>query len=202
MTVTRLLLAVVPAAAVAAGNAVVLERLQPGASLACATCAAWLVASPLLVGVLLAFVLPRAGGAVATVVAAPPPTAPPPTDAALRLLGALQEAGRLVDFLEEDLSAYPDEQIGAAVRGIHEGCRQALHERITVEPVLQGAEGDPVTVDAGFDPAAIRLTGNVSGTPPFRGVLRHAGWRATAVVLPERAGQYARLIAPAEVELA
>src|SRR5437867_3759510 len=80
------------------------------------------------------------------------PPAPPPTDAALRLLGALQEEGRLVDFLEEDLSPYPDDQIGAAVRTIHEGCRKALRERIAVEPVLRGAEGETVTVEAGFDP--------------------------------------------------
>ena len=201
MTVTRLLLAALPAAAVAAGNYVVLQRLMPGATLACATCVAWVVASPLVVGVLLALVLPRAGGTVATVAAAPPPPAPPPTDAALRLLGALQEEGRLVDFLQEDLSAYPDDQLGAAVRGIHDGCRKALRERVTVEPVLRGAEGDPVTVDAGFDPAAVRLTGNVSGAPPFRGVLRHAGWRATAVALPERAGRDPRVLAPAEVEI-
>lgn len=203
MTVTRFLSAVIPAAVIAAGNYVVLQRLAPGAALGCPTCAAWLVASPLVVGVLLALLLPRAGGAasVAAAVSPPAPPAPPPTDAALRLLGSLQEEGRLVDFLEEDLGSYSDDQIGAAVRGIHEGCRKALRERIAVEPVLRGAEGETVTVEVGFDPVAIRLTGNVTGTPPFRGVLRHAGWRAVSVVVPERSGHDPRVIAPAEVEL-
>jgi hypothetical protein len=121
---------------------------------------------------------------------------------ALRLLAVLQEEGRLVDFLEEDLGAYGDEQVGAAARGIHAGCRKALRERVTLEPVLGGAEGAEVVVEEGFDPATIRLTGNVSGTPPFRGVLRHAGWRVRAATLGPRPGHDPHVIAPAEVEIA
>ena len=117
------------------------------------------------------------------------------------LLGLLQEQGRLVDFLEEDLAPYPDDQIGGAVRAIHEGCRKALHAQFALEPVLRGAEGEDVTVDAGFDAAEVRLTGNVAGAPPFRGVLRHGGWRATSASLPERQGLDPRVIAPAEVEI-
>ncbi len=199
MSVNRLLVAVVPAAVVAAGNFVVMHQLLSGA--VCMQCAAWLIGSPFVLGILLAFALPRASEAAPVLTAPPPPPAPPPTDAALRLLGALQEEGRLVDFLQEDLSPYPDDQIGAAVRGIHEGCQKALRERVGVEPVLRGAEGETVTVDAGFDPAAIRLTGNVTGAPPFRGVLRHTGWRAVSVTIPERAGQDPRVLSPAEVEL-
>src|SRR5262249_2974842 len=153
------------------------------------SCMAWLVASPVVVAILLTALLsptavPQAANAPALV---PVASGPPPVDAALRLLAALQEEGRLVDFLEEELGPYSDEQIGAAVRGIRGGCRKALRERVRVEPVLRGAEGESVTVDAGFDPTAIRLTGNVTGAPPFRGVLRHAGWRAVTVSLPERA---------------
>ena len=70
------------------------------------------------------------------------------------------------------------------------------------EPVLPQAEGDNVQVPAGFDPAAIRLTGNVTGTPPFTGVLRHHGWRASAVKLPTPPeGQDELILMPAEVEL-
>jgi hypothetical protein len=196
MTPTRLILALAPAAAVAAGNYAVLARLADPA--ACPSCTAWIVGAPLVLALAL-LALVRAPAATAAAVAAPAP--PPAEDAALRLLGLLQEEGRLVDFLEEDLSGYPDDQIGAAVRGIHEGCRKALRERVHIEPVLRAAEGETVTVDAGFDPAAIRLTGNVGGTPPFRGVLRHAGWRATRAALPERRGQDPRVLAPAEVEI-
>src|SRR2546428_756834 len=100
----------------------------------------------------------------------PPPPAEPAGAEALGLLGLLQEEGRFVDFVTEDLARYPDEQIGAAVRGIHEGCRKVLDERVAFEPVLHAAEGETVTIEAGFDPAAIRLTGNVGGEPPFRRV--------------------------------
>ena len=73
---------------------------------------------------------------------------------------------------------------------------------MTLEPVLSGHEGEDVTVPHSFDPSAIRLTGNVSGEPPFRGALRHAGWRAVQVKLPAQpSGQDPRIVAPAEVEI-
>ena len=45
-------------------------------------------------------------------------------EAAVQMLAALQREGRLVDFLQEDLSSYEDSQIGAAVRNIHTGCKR------------------------------------------------------------------------------
>ena len=130
--------------------------------------------------------------------------APPPTGPDLRVLAILQRDGRLIDFLREDLDGYTDAQIGAAVRDIHRGCRKALDQYITLEPVLAGAEESEVRVDAGFDPGSIRLTGNVAGTPPFRGILKHPGWRVKAVQLPARVGAPAGggdVIAPAEVQI-
>jgi Domain of unknown function (DUF2760) len=205
MPATRFLIALVPALVVAAGNWVVVGRATSGGE--CVACAAWLLGAPVVLALLLAAMLSRPTPPATVIVeplarSAPPPPPPEPDDTpALRLLGMLQEEGRFVDFLAEDLAPYPDEQIGAAARGIHEGCRKALGERIAFEPVLRGSEGDEITVDAGFDPAAIRLTGNVGGAPPFRGVLRHTGWRVTRAALPARRGHDPRLIAPAEVEI-
>lgn len=129
--------------------------------------------------------------------------ASPPSDAALHLLALLQQEGRFVDFLEENLGPYADDQIGAAVRSIHEGCRAVLRERVELAPILPGEEGAPVTIERGFDPAAIRVTGNVRGEPPYRGVLRHPGWRTTGEVkLPSRAANHdVSILAPAEVEI-
>lgn len=198
-----LLLAILPVAAVAGGNWFVVARLIGVPPLACLPCAAWFVGGPLLLTlVLLAFLRPSAPAAVP---APPPPPPPPPPsleEGALRLLGLMQEEGRLVDFLEEDVTPYDDEQIGSATRGIHEACRKALRERVSLEPILAGAEGDTVEVPAGFDPAAIRLVGNVTANAPVRGVLRHAGWRVKTVTIPPRQGQDNRVIAPAEVEIA
>jgi hypothetical protein len=120
----------------------------------------------------------------------------------LRLLAILQRDGRLLDFLLEDIAAYPDDQIGAAVRDIHRDCRNALTKYIELEPVMAGEEESTVQVPAGFDPAAIRLTGRVTGNPPFKGTLAHRGWRVKRLELPELSKSAdPLLIAPAEVDV-
>jgi hypothetical protein len=125
-----------------------------------------------------------------------------PSGAPLRLLALLQREGRLVDFLMEDMQSYNDAQIGSAVRDIHRTCRKALQDHLVLEPILPDAEGAEVTVPAGFDPSAVRLTGNVTGQPPFRGALRHHGWRVREVTLtPPPSGQDEFVVQPAEVEL-
>jgi hypothetical protein len=144
-------------------------------------------------------------------VAAPPPRQPgapaatldkAPPDSALLLLGLFQKEGRLVDFLEEDVSQYADEDVGAAARVVHAGCRTVLKEYLTIVPVRNEPEGSSVTLEPGFDAAAVRPTGNVVGEPPFTGNLVHRGWRATQVRLPQVAsGRDLRILAAAEVEL-
>ena len=126
-----------------------------------------------------------------------------PSGPDLRILALLQRDGRLVDFLLEDLDGYPDAQIGASVRKIHGDCRKALREYLTIVPVMPEAEGSTVAVPAGFDPAAVRVVGNVVGSPPYRGVLKHAGWRVKAAQLPVVPGARddTAILAPAEVEL-
>jgi hypothetical protein len=129
------------------------------------------------------------------------PAAPDPRSALL-LLSVLQREGRLVDFLEEDLTGFPDAAVGAAARTVHAGCKRALEELLGLEPVLREPEGAQVTIQRGFDPSEVRLTGNVVGEPPFRGALRHHGWRVREVRLPRAAGgEDGRVVAPAEVEL-
>ncbi len=134
----------------------------------------------------------------------PPPPPPPPkrSGEALRLLALLQRKGRLLDFLLEDIQGATNEQIGAGVRELHRESQAVLKEHLTLEPVLPQSEGDVVEAPPGFDPSAIRLTGNVTGQPPFRGVLKHHGWRVkdfTLAAPPE--GQDEFVVAPAEVEL-
>ena len=120
---------------------------------------------------------------------------------ALALLAWLQREGRIIDFLMEDIDDYDDEQVGAAVRAIHKGCRKVLNDGLSLEPVLPGEEEDSVTVEAGFDPVAISLTGNVRGDPPFRGTLMHHGWRTPSVQVPVSETIDGKVLAPAEVEL-
>jgi hypothetical protein len=133
---------------------------------------------------------------------APAPLREATPDAALQLLSLLQREARLIDFTQENLSAYADADIGAAARVVHEGCSKVLREHFTIEPVRAEAEGSRLTLDEGFDAASVRLTGNVVGKPPFQGTLSHRGWRATGVRLPKLAEAHdANVLAPAEVEL-
>ena len=125
---------------------------------------------------------------------------PPAREAtAVELLAAFQREGRLVDFLREEIDGFPDAQVGAVVRSLHKGCGQVLKQYSKLEPILGSAEGDKVTVEAGFDPAAILLVGKVQGDPPFEGILRHHGWKLTSVKLPELKNK--EVVLPAEVEL-
>jgi hypothetical protein len=152
----------------------------------------------------------------ATPVPAPIPVAPPPPPAvapstspvvqpqteALHVLELLQRDGRLIDFLSESLEGFSDSEIGAAARTVHAGCRKTLDAYVELEPVYSEAEGANVTVAPGFDPNAVRLTGNVTGEPPFKGSLRHHGWRALRAAFPPPAqAKDPRILAPAEVEL-
>jgi uncharacterized protein DUF2760 len=123
-------------------------------------------------------------------------------DGALALLALLQREGRLVDFLREPLEGFSDADIGAAARDVHRGCRKVLDQHLSLEPVMPGSEEAAVSVPRGFDPAEIRLIGEARGEPPFRGTLRHHGWRVVDARLPALADGVDRtVIAPAEVEL-
>lgn len=123
-------------------------------------------------------------------------------NAALQLLALLQQEGRFIDFLEEDVAGYSDTEVGAAARVVHEGCRKTLKEHLSIEPVRTEAEGTRITLEENFDSSAVRLTGNVVGHAPFTGNLTHRGWRVTEAKLPRiAAGHDLDILAPAEVEL-
>lgn len=144
----------------------------------------------------------KAAQAAAEVAKAQKPVEPPEASA-IQILSILQRKGRLIGFLQEDLTAYEDAQIGAAVRTIHEGCKEALAESLTIEPIYSETEGSRVTVESGFDANTVRLTGNVTGAPPFTGALQHRGWRVTDVNLPKQVADKGKdkVLAPAEVEI-
>lgn len=129
-------------------------------------------------------------------------SAPETFDRAVQMLALLQRDGRLIDFLAENITPYPDAQLGAAARTIHESCRKVLEQYVKLEPILNSEEDQPVTVQSRFDPAAIKLLGNVTGQPPIHGVLRHKGWQVKDVNLPPLPqGSGRMVIAPAEVEI-
>ncbi|MCC6126061.1 MAG: DUF2760 domain-containing protein [Pirellulales bacterium] len=133
---------------------------------------------------------------------APPPKAPPRSDA-ITLLATLQREARFLDFLMEPLAGYADAQVGAVARDVHRDCGAVVKRLFEPKPAVSQEEGGTVEVSAGFDAGRYRLTGNVTGRPPYRGRLVHPGWEAAKCELPTWTGvkDSARVIAPAEVEL-
>lgn len=140
---------------------------------------------------------------------APPPEPPKPAEpakpdvtAALQLLALFQREGRLIDFLEQDVAGFSDGDVGAAARVVHEGCRKTLRQHAKISAVRGEEEGAGVTIADGYDAHEVKLIGNVSGKPPYKGVLRHRGWRVRDLVVPTPTKAHdATVVAPAEVEL-
>ncbi len=126
---------------------------------------------------------------------APKPQAGP-ADGAVQILSILQRDARLIDFLMEDISAYSDEQVGAAVRDVQEQSRTSLTRYLKLAPVIDGVEGTYTKADV----PGVKFIGNVpaSGKAPG-GTLRHKGWRADQVDLPSLPP--GNVLAPAELEV-
>lgn len=120
-------------------------------------------------------------------------------------LSLLQEKGRFVDFLMDDVSAYGDAQVGAAARVVHQGCRSVMRECFDITQVSAGKEGEKISLEKNFSPSEYRVVGRVAGDPPFHGTLLHRGWRTSKVELPrlikEASKEGSGVIAPAEVEI-
>ena len=136
---------------------------------------------------------------------APPPPPPRAEAEIVAFLALLQEQGRLVDFVKEDVAAASDQQLGAAARVVHAGCRKVLEEYFDIATVQTGNEGDNVVLVNGYDAAAHRLLGAVPENPPYTGKLLHPGWLARSVKLPRVTGTTEQrpwpVLAPAEVEI-
>ena len=149
---------------------------------------------------------PRGAAHVATAAATPGPlasaTADDSGDRAIQLLALLQRDGRLVDFLFEDVAAYSDAQVGAAVREVHASCRRVIDRYMPIEPILADAEGQTTTLGAPVDPFTVKLVGNVGQQATYLGTVRHRGWRVRRLALPPLAASAARqIVTPAEVEI-
>lgn len=120
-------------------------------------------------------------------VAATPGGAPAevPGAEALMLISLLQEKGRFVDFVMEDISGYSNEQVGAVARVVHQGCRTVVQEAFSPLPVAP-AENARITLEPGYDAEEFRLVGSAGGAPPITVKVTHKGWRARHVKLPRR----------------
>ncbi len=136
----------------------------------------------------------------------PEPTANQTADAfnngAVYTLLLLQRAGRLVDFLQENIDAFSDDQVGAAVRQIHKDCGKVFTENLQLKPILTQGEGETASFESGVDPSEIQLTGVVPDAPPYTGAVRHKGWQVSRIHFPTRSGKVnPKVVQPAEIEI-
>jgi hypothetical protein len=123
-------------------------------------------------------------------------------ESALQLLAILQKEGRLIDFINEDVGAFSDDQVAAASRVVHAGVKKALQQHMSFAPVSDTPEGNNINLPADFDKNAYRLTGNITGSGPYNGTLIHKGWKVADLSLPQLAeGIDLNVVAAAEVEL-
>jgi hypothetical protein len=161
--------------------------------------------------VLVGLLLPARHKSPASKPQAEPARPAPPAPAAARadaeivsFLATLQEKGRLVDFLMDDINPYNDAQVGAAARVVHAGCKRVLQEHFNIHSLRTEDEGSTVQVPLGYAADEYRLIGKIAGQAPFSGVLVHRGWKTDMVklpqLLPSAPGQLPA-IASAEVEL-
>ena len=146
---------------------------------------------------------------------APPPTPqqpvkPPIPEGAdygevLAFLAMLQDKGRFLDFVMEDITRYDDAQVAGASRVVHQGCSGVIREYLALGPVFAGQEGEGTVVDKATDPHRYRLLGKVGGTPPYKGVVIHRGWKTTKLALPRYSKPVDRsaenVITPMEIEV-
>jgi hypothetical protein len=129
----------------------------------------------------------------------------------VNLLSLLQDKGRFVDFVMDDISSVQDAAIGAAARVVHQGCKAVFDQYFTVEPIHLGNEGQAVDVDQSPQAPMVRIIGsskpsNTSATTSRpKGRLLHKGWQISDVRLPrlQSTDQKIRplVVTPAEIEV-
>ena len=120
---------------------------------------------------------------------------------AIHILAQMQKEGRLIDFLNENLDNYNDEEIGGSVRTIHEGCKKAVWESLKMDKVVDQEEESTCRINKDYDAKSIKLTGRVSDNFPMKGNLIHPGWKVSEVKLTQKKGASTDILAPAEVEI-
>lgn len=127
--------------------------------------------------------------------------------AVVQFVARLQEKGRLLDFIMDDITAYDNESVGAAARIVHQGCCEVMHDSFTIEPVFKGDEMASISLADNYDSHSYRLIGKVPESAPFEGQVLHRGWKTTRVNLPQVINtedhiDVARsIMAPADVEI-
>ena len=119
-------------------------------------------------------------------------------------LSTLQEKGRLLDFVMDDIAPYSDAQVGQVARVVHQGVKEAINDMMEIAPIHSGSEGETISVAEDYNAQNCRLVGNLAAQPPFSGRVLHKGWKATVLRLPVRQDNIVdrrQVVQPMELEV-
>jgi hypothetical protein len=123
----------------------------------------------------------------------------------LHLMRLLQEKGRLVDFLMEDITSYQDNQVASAARVVHQGCRNLLQQYFEIASIHDAPEGAEIDLNGDFDRQRYRLLGSIPKADSYRGKVVHRGWQTKSIKLPrvqdEEESLNTNVISPVDVEV-
>ena len=123
----------------------------------------------------------------------------------LTFLSLLQEKGRFLDFLMDDITLYSDNQVGAAGRVVHQGCSKVLGELFRISPLHKDDEGTKITLRKEDSVLAYRVLGKTFEHTPFDARILHRGWGTDTLKIPRRQSGPSKVdekfvISPVEVE--
>jgi hypothetical protein len=110
------------------------------------------------------------------------------SEAVLTLLSLLQEEGRFIDFIMENISSFEDAHIGAVARVVHQGCRRVLNEYSSIQAICEGKEGDDIIFKDSSEMNRYRVNGEGADKYPCKAKLLHKGWKLVDLKLPELTG--------------
>lgn len=103
----------------------------------------------------------------------------------LYLISMLQEKGRLLDFVMDDISTYRDEDVGRVSRIVHQGVKEVFTKIMDIKSIHAGVEGEKITLNGAADFSSYKLIGTGTKTPPLTGVVVHKGWKLEKFNLPK-----------------
>lgn len=115
--------------------------------------------------------------------AIPDPVRPDPEElgeqsarfACASLLAQLQEKGRFIDFVMEDVSKATDTQLGAVARVVHQGCSEVIRSVVSVEPIRNEPEGAQIPIPTSAERNQYRIQGDLNSAAAAK--ILHRGWR-------------------------
>ena len=124
----------------------------------------------------------------------------------IQLLNLLQQKGRFLDFLMEDILEHSDEDLGSAARFVHQGCSQIMKEYFKIMPLSEQKEGEQMVLEKDHDPYKFLLLEGTINQEQQEVKIIHRGWVTTNINLPKASksntsSHNTGIISPIELEI-